>query len=75
VDTEALVVDAFAQLGIEVRPLVGVPGGGGDLVLDPDGVGRPLEVKRRSLVTGEVVERLLAEVGARAAFCWSSVTG
>lgn len=60
-DTEALVVDAFAQLGVEARQLVGMPGGG-DLVLDPDGVGTPVEVKRRSLVTDDVAERLLAEV-------------
>jgi len=34
------------------------------LVLDPDGVGIPLEVERRSLVTDEVAERLLAEEGS-----------
>jgi len=62
-DTETLVVDAFEQLGIDVRLLVRVPGGGGDLILDPDGVGTPLEVERRSLVTDEVAARLLAEAG------------
>jgi hypothetical protein len=38
VDTEALVIDAFAQLGIEARLLVGAPDRGVDLVLDPDGI-------------------------------------
>ncbi|MBA2529701.1 MAG: helix-turn-helix transcriptional regulator [Euzebyales bacterium] len=60
-DTEALVVDAFAQLGIEARLLVGAPGGGVDLVLDPDGVRSEIKVKQRSLVTEDVAEWLLAE--------------
>lgn len=59
-DAEALVVDAFAQLGLEARPLVGVPGGGG-LTLDPDGVGPSVHVLYRSLVTGDVAERLLSD--------------
>lgn len=60
-DTEALVVDAFALLGIEARLLVGAPDGGVDLVLDPDGVGSKIQVKQRSLVTDDVAKRLLAE--------------
>lgn len=59
-DTEALVVDAFAQLGIEARLLIGSDAGV-DLVLDPDRVNVPVNVKRRSLVTDVVAERLLAE--------------
>jgi hypothetical protein len=61
VDTEDLVVDAFAQLGIEARLLVGASDRGGDMVLDPDGVGSLIEVKHRSLVTDQIAERLMAE--------------
>lgn len=57
-----LVVDAFAQLGIEARLLIGVPGSRGDLMLDLGGVTTSVEIKRRSLVTDDVAERLLAEV-------------
>lgn len=60
-DTEALVVDAFAQFGIEARLLIDVPGSGVDLVLDPDGVSTGLQVKRRSLVTDDAAKRLLAD--------------
>ena len=60
-DTEDFVVDAFAQLGIESRLLVGAPSGGADLVLDPDGIELKIEVKQRSLVTDDVAKRLLAE--------------
>jgi DNA-binding transcriptional ArsR family regulator len=63
-DTEALVVDAFAQLGIEARLLVGAPGGGVDLVVDPDGVASTIEIKQRSLVTDDVAKRLLKETTA-----------
>ncbi|MGF7234105.1 MAG: transcriptional regulator [Frankia sp.] len=59
-DTAALVVDALLQLGVEARP----PGDGShrgvDLVLDPDGVGVELELKRRSLVSEGVAAQLLA---------------
>lgn len=66
-DIEALGVDAFAQLGIEARLAslaklgVGAPDRDVDLVLDPEGVGVPLQVKHRSLVTDDVADRLLAE--------------
>ena len=65
-DIEALVVDAFAQLGIEARlrvgvPVVGTPERGIELVLDPDGVAATVQVQQRSLVTDDVAERLLAE--------------
>ena len=59
VDSEALVVDALAQLGIQARQAVGVPGQGIDLVIEP--VGTQVLVKRRALVTDDVAERLLAE--------------
>lgn len=60
-DTEDLLVDAFAQLGIEARLLAGPSDRGGNLVLDPDGVGSLIQVKHRSLVTDHVAERLMAE--------------
>lgn len=61
-DTEALVVDAFAQLGIEARLRVGAPERGVDLVLGRGDVAISVEVKRRSLVTDDVAQRLLSEV-------------
>lgn len=60
-DPEALVVDAFAQMGIEARPPVGAPDSGAVLVLDLDGYLATLEIKYRSLVTDDVARRLLAE--------------
>jgi len=60
-DTETLVVDAFAQLGIEARVLVGAADRGIDLVLDPEGVGAEIQVTYRSLVTDDVAARLLVE--------------
>ncbi|WP_462187304.1 MULTISPECIES: helix-turn-helix domain-containing protein [unclassified Frankia] len=59
-DTEALVVDAFCQLGVEARPPASGPDRGVDLVLDPDGVAVPIELKRRSLVSEGVAAQLLA---------------
>jgi DNA-binding transcriptional ArsR family regulator len=60
VDTEALIVDALAQLGVQARQTVGVPDEGFDLVIEPGGT--RVQVKRRALVTDEVARRLL--VGA-----------
>jgi len=48
-------------LGIDVRLPVRPSDGGVDLVLDPDGVGTAIQLKHRSLVTGDVAGRLLAE--------------
>lgn len=61
VNSTALVIDAFAQLGIEARPLAGAPDRGVDLVVDPDGIGAELRVKHRSLVSDDTVERLLSD--------------
>lgn len=61
-ETEALVLDAFAQLSIELQRTVGPADRGRDMVvLDPDGIGARVQIKRRSLVTGDTAERLLAE--------------
>lgn len=60
-DIEALVVDAFAQLGIEARLLVGAADRRIDLVLAPEGIDVPLEVKRRTLVSDDVARRLFTE--------------
>ena len=61
-DTEALVVDAFAQLGIAARVLVGGSGRGAEMMLDPNGVGCLIRVMRRSLVTEDVANRVLADL-------------
>lgn len=60
-DTEALAVDAFSQLGLQAQLPVGAPDAAVDLVLDPDGVRVSLQLTRRALVSGDVVERLVAE--------------
>ena len=58
-DSEALLIDALAQLGVQARQAVGMPDEGIDLVIEP---GETLvQVKRRALVTDEVARRLLAE--------------
>jgi hypothetical protein len=59
-DTGALVVDAFAQLGIDAQLLVEAHGGV-ELVLGPDRVGSPLQIAYRALVTDDVAKRLLGE--------------
>ncbi|TRW47687.1 helix-turn-helix domain-containing protein [Georgenia yuyongxinii] len=59
-DAESLVIDAFAQLGIYARSATGSSDRGIDVVLDPDGVSCPIQLKQRSLLTDEVAERLLA---------------
>lgn len=63
VDTESLLVDALAQVGVHARAVAGAPDQGVDLVLDPGGIA--LQVKHRALVTGEVAERLLRETPLR----------
>jgi len=50
-DTEALVVDAFAQRGFDAVPVIGTLDDGGDLLVDPNGVHCELRVKYRSLMT------------------------
>lgn len=64
-DTDAAVVDAFAQVGIEARPNEYASDGVLELLLfAPDSIGTPVVVKRRALVTDDVAGRLLAEVEA-----------
>lgn len=58
-NTEALLVDALAQVGVQARATTGAPDQGVDLVLEPGGV--EVQVKHRALVTGEVAQRLLRE--------------
>ncbi|MBT2267665.1 helix-turn-helix domain-containing protein [Rhodococcus erythropolis] len=58
---EAFVIDAFAELGIDAQSPIGEPDTGIDLVLDPDGLAVPIQMKYRSLVTDQVAERLLTE--------------
>lgn len=59
VDVDALLVDAFDQLGVEARR--GRPGEAIDLALDLGGVTVPLEVQRRSLVDDDFAKRLHSE--------------
>lgn len=58
-NTEALLVDALAQVGVQARATTEALDQGIDLVLDPGGV--EVQVKHRALVTGEVAHRLLRE--------------
>lgn len=60
-DAGAVAVDAFEQLGIEVRLLPGDRVHGAELLLDSAGIAVPIQVKHRSLVTDAVADRLLAE--------------
>jgi len=57
VDVEALVIDAFAQVGVDARP--DRPYGGKDLRLDPDGVDVAIELTYYSLVTEDIANRLI----------------
>lgn len=63
VDTEELVIDAFQQVGIEARRIVGAPTGG-DLVVGLAGFDAQLVLKRRSLVTDATASHLLDEAGS-----------
>jgi DNA-binding transcriptional ArsR family regulator len=58
-ETEILLVDALAQLGVQTRLASGAPDQGADLVIEPGGI--RIQVKRRALVTDEVARRMLAE--------------
>jgi len=57
VDTEDLLVDALAQLGVQARQAAGVGDDGIDVVIEPGGT--HVQVKRRALVTDDVARRLL----------------
>jgi DNA-binding transcriptional ArsR family regulator len=59
VDTEILLVDALAQLGVQTRRAPGGPDQGADLVIEPGGT--RIQIKHRALVTDEVARRMLAE--------------
>ena len=59
VDTEAILIDALAQLGVQTRRADRMPDERADLVIEPGET--PIQVKRRALVTDEVARRLLAE--------------
>jgi len=59
VDAEALLIDAFAQLGVQARNDADASGGSADLIIEP-GQTR-VSVKRRALVTNDVAERLIIE--------------
>ena len=58
VDTEDLLVDALAQLGVQARQAAGVGDDGIDVVIEPGGT--HVQVKRRALVTDDVARHLLA---------------
>lgn len=58
-DTEALVRDAFAEIGVEARALVGDVGAD-DLVIGPDGTATRVEIKTRALVDEITASNLIA---------------
>ncbi|MFI7544855.1 hypothetical protein [Actinoplanes sp. NPDC049599] len=58
-DTAALVIDAFAQIGIDAQVPTGTSDVGADVVLDTSGVRLALQLKRRALVTDSVAEQAL----------------
>lgn len=60
-DIEAVVVEALAESGIAVGRPEDDSEPGADLVLAPGEANVPVELKRRSLVTDQVAERLLAD--------------
>jgi hypothetical protein len=63
-DTKELVVDAFRQLGINARLLVGAPQGA-DLALELEGLDVELLVERKSLVTDDMAARLVGQAAGR----------
>jgi DNA-binding transcriptional ArsR family regulator len=58
-DTEALLTDALAQLGVQAWQVGEMPDQGIDFVIEPGNT--RVRVKRRALVTDEVAQRLLIE--------------
>ncbi|WP_127499919.1 ArsR family transcriptional regulator [Actinoplanes solisilvae] len=65
-ETEALVVDALAQLGLDAHIPEGASDAGVDLILDTGGVRLALQVKRRALVTDSVAEQALRTLAPHA---------
>jgi len=61
-DTEALVIDAFAQLGLTAVPAESTGTIRDDLVIEPGKVDVSLELKRRSLVDSASASRLIASI-------------
>ncbi|MEU7906303.1 ArsR family transcriptional regulator [Actinoplanes sp. NPDC049118] len=59
--TETLLVDAFAQLGIDAHAPTETSDSGVDLVLDVNGVHLAIQLKRRALVNDAVAEKALQE--------------
>jgi len=59
VDTGELVLDAFAEIGVEARLLVGAPKV--DLVFEQDGATARVNIKRRALVDEVAARRLITE--------------
>jgi hypothetical protein len=66
-ETEALIVDAFAQLGIDVQPASSSSDAKADLIISDNGVRLALQVKRRALVTDSVAEQALGAHASSAA--------
>lgn len=58
---EPLIIEAFAQLGLEARFLVTTPDTGTDLVLTGQEVRLSVQLKRRALVDAAIADRLLAD--------------
>jgi hypothetical protein len=59
VETEALIVDAFAQLGIDVQSSPRSSNADADLILSDNGLRLALHIERRALVTDSVAEQAL----------------
>ncbi len=66
-ETEALIVDAFAQLGISAQIPASSSDAGADLIFSDNGMRLTLQVKRRALVTDSVAEQELRTHASSAA--------
>lgn len=58
-ETDTLVLDAFAELGVEARELAGVRAV--ELVVDPEGPAARVDLRRRALVDESTATRLIAD--------------
>jgi hypothetical protein len=59
VDDLSLVTDTFAGLGLQVSAALSDTDGSTDFTLEPDGIGLPVQIKRRALVDEGEAQRLL----------------